>query len=327
MLGRRSFALFLAAMSCHARADSRPQAGAAAPSAARAALALADGRPDSSGKAPLTSLSAPGAPGQTFELAIGSCREGKCPLLVSLVQGGHRLAERPLPWSSASPEASEQDAEPGWGSTDPLEVVPVKAWVTGEEATFLATMVRPLALAPNIGGVLIDQIAGFEHLKRSHVVFAVYGKDLVKAWSAEEGAGWTFSATAPVALGSGRDGVAYFDRFDSSIDSDTQPDTLDAQVLSWDARTRTLLPYETTGLLSAVVVGQFASVRAAKQARQTSQGCLGAFWILPASRFPATKLRNIALVRVTSVRAAADRLSAATLACARGKKVMVTALR
>jgi hypothetical protein len=322
-------ATLLGEVACHrqgeARADSAVTAAAAPPAAAAPARADA-ARP--AGKVVLSTTPVPGRAGRSFELSIGACQGARCPVLISLLDAGNVLDEEVLPWPSATREAAEQPAEAGWGARDPMDhATRVKAWVTGEEATFLATMVRPLSLAPGTGGVLVSQIAGFEHLKRAHVVFVAVGQELVKAWAVQEGAGWTFSAAAPIQLAPERDGVVYFERFDHSLDSDTEPDTLTAEILGWDAMKRRLVPVPAQkGRLAAVVVGPFANVREAKQRRAQNRDCLAGLWILPASRFGLGP-RGVVLARPTSQRAAAKRLSAETVACAPGQKVVVAALR
>jgi hypothetical protein len=333
MRARTVFVLVLAACQplAPARADgpgpSVPPAGpgaakqAASPPAPDAGAGAAAAGPKA---VVLASLPVPGDPTRTFELVIAPCRDKQCPLFIALVEAGKTLDRKKLTWASVTQEAAQQDAEGGWGATDPLVPgSPPTAWTTGEEATFLATMIRPLRLGNRIEGVLVNQVAGFEHLKRAHVVFAAVGRDLVEAWSAKEGAGWTFSAATVVPLATDRDGVAYFESVTYTMDSDTQPDALRAEVLAWDERRRKLGPAagNARAALHAVVLGPFANVRKAKQAIEANRACLGGFSILPARRFPEARHQGIVLVRATANRAAADKLATDSAGCAAGDEV------
>jgi hypothetical protein len=95
-----------------------------------------------------------------FEVAIGACSDDECPVLVSLLRGNTILDQRPTNWSSSTAQPITEELEPGWGAGDPGRPAAVRAWSTGEEEGYLGTVVRPVRLAMDTYGLLIDQLPG-----------------------------------------------------------------------------------------------------------------------------------------------------------------------
>jgi hypothetical protein len=137
------------------------------------------------------------------------------------------------------------------------------------------------------------------------VLAAVDGK-LIKAWDFQEGAGWTWSSTDIVDLGPGRQGVALFSGVATTTDVDDRPDSLDLQIFGWSAAERRLVEETRRGRAFAAVVGRWATVEAAKKARDARK-CAGRFSIRPLNELGDKKQRGFALVALTSFREAAER--------------------
>jgi hypothetical protein len=250
------------------------------------------------------------------------------------LEAGKTLGAEQLTWGSVSQEASEQEVERGWGATDPVDfesAAGLKAWTTGEEATFVGTLVQPIAFEETVGALLVNQVAGFEHLKRAHAVFVSVGSELVRAWSAMDGDGWSFSTATVVPAAPGRERVAYFEQIDFTMDSDTQSDALKAEILGWNARARKLAPIKGEGevgaSIQAVVLGPFKTVGEAKRAKDANQACLGGFAIVPGGRFRAAEGRGMVLARLTTHRVAAGALASLVAGCVPGKKARLASMR
>jgi hypothetical protein len=267
----------------------------------------------------LETVPVPGQPGRAFRVEIGACRKpGECPFQVALVAGNKVLSRLRLStshgdWVSATPGAERQPDAGQWGVGDGIVSRQVEGWTTGEDETFAGIVVRPLTLSADVGGILIDLIGGFEHVKRGHFVLVAVDGTLTKGWDYQEGAGWTWSTTDIVNLEKGRQGVAFFHGASQSINYDDRPDSASMEVLGWSTEKRRLLPETRKGRGFAVVVGGFSTVLAAKRARDAKDSCVAAFSIRPLKEFQGKN--GFALVLFTSFRDAADDTVRKTRAC------------
>jgi hypothetical protein len=220
--------------------------------------------------------------GLRWQAGLSPCSGNRCPITLWLVEGETVIDTKPLAWPANSPELRQEELEPGWGAGDPMgSAANVSAWVSGEEERYIGTVARPVKMG-NVTSILVDQLRGFEHLRRNHELFVVRNRRLDRVWQGEEGAGPAWSSTDIVTLPNGAEGVVYYSGF--RYPSSAEPDRLEITLLHWDQDV--LHKGQEDAPRQAVVVGTFPSVTAAHQARDSTRDCLGAFWVLPASRFP-----------------------------------------
>jgi hypothetical protein len=253
----------------------------------------------------LQSLPVPGEPARAFRVEIAPCQKpSECPYQVSLVSRDTVLATRQFDWMSATPSAERTSDTSKWGSGDLIVEQSTQGWTSGEEERFIGVIARPIQLTPSVGGVVVDFIGGFEHLKREHFVLAAVADGLVEAWHEKDGPGPTWSSTAVTNLPGGQQGLVFFHGADVASDSEKTPDVLDVQVLAWSDKDRTLEPQTREGRAFAIVFGPFGTIGAATKSRESQDTCVGAFSIRPAKDY-GTFARGFVLVRLTSSSTAA----------------------
>jgi hypothetical protein len=249
-----------------------------------------------------------------YEVSIGPCVEKACPVLISLLEAGKVLDRTHAKWASTTREPAPDEIRLGWGVGDPAGPPEgTTAWKTGEEEAYLGTAVRVVVLSPQTNGLLIDQRAGFEHVKRHHELFAHGDRRLQRVWSAGEGAGpaWTSTAIAPA--GDGREAVVFFEGF--RYPTSDEPDTLKSTRLQWNDASHGMAPQPAEPSIEASVIRGFKTVAAARQAKTAQRECLGAYWVLPATSVGATPKDGFVLAMpaldheraIASTRCAADK--------------------
>jgi len=255
----------------------------------------------------LQSLPVPGEPSRAFRVEIAPCRKsGGCPYQVSLVSRGTVVATRQFDWVSATSSAEQTSDTGRWGSGDLIADQPLQGWSSGEEERFVGVIARPIQLMPSLGGVLVDFIGGFDHLKREHFVLAAAGDGLVDAWQDKDGPGATWSSTAIVSLSAGQQGLVFFHGADEAGGGgDETPDVLDVQVLAWSEKDKRLVPQPRAGRAFAIVLGPLRTVAAAAKTREAQDACVGAFSVRPVKEYRGFAARGFVLVRLTSSAAAA----------------------
>lgn len=276
----------------------------------------------------LQTLSLPGEPGRTLRVEIGPCRKPtECPYQVSLVSGTAVTATRQFDWLSATPSPERTSDTTGWGSGDLIAPQQVEGWSSGEEARFVGLIARPIRLSSTIGGVLLDFIGGFEHLKREHFVLAAIRDQLVDAWNSKDAPGPTWSSAAITDLSASRQGLVFFRGMDLAADDTATPDELDVQVLAWSDKQPRLVPQPPGGRVSAIVVGPFRTIEAATKARESPDACMRPFSVRPARSFRPVGPRGFVLVRLTSSPAAAKATLTATKGCQPTLRAAIVPLR
>ncbi len=198
---------------------------------------------------------------------------------------------RPIPW------------DPSLGAGEPL-IAPgaqrPSAWSAGEEEGTVTASARLLALPGTAAppAVLVDQRAGFEHLKRRHTVYAVVEGKIKKVWSRAEPAGpqvsWVLAPPGrpPVHL-------SVFLQPDGS-----GPDKLAAHELVWNGARSLLAERGGASGLMGVVAGTYGSVADAQAAR--SAACLAEYWVIDTQPLKWTLPQRYALLLPASQRSAAS---------------------
>lgn len=259
----------------------------------------------------------PATPDNTlqYEVAIGACMLKECPVLISLVEAGKVLDQTHTKWASTTRKPMREDITPGWGVGDPAGPPEgLRAWMTGEEEDYVGTAVRAVALSAGMYGLLIDQRSGFEHMKRSHALFVHQDRRLQRAWSAAEGAGPAWTSTAITAAKNGHEAVVFFEGLRYPLPDEA--DTLKPVWLQWDHARQTVVPQPAATAIDTSVIRGFETIGAARAAQSAQRDCLGAFWVLPATRVDTAGKDGFVLVMPSL-----DRERARALAgCATGRK-------
>lgn len=137
-----------------------------------------------------------GDPGRRGAAEIGTvsdvrpevaCDGTDCTLRIAASVGGGTVLSDPLPFppTSAEIEAIPADASFGLG---PVEGRALSAWAVGVEEKSVGVAVEPIALG-GTRGLIVHQSAGFEHVKRSHLVLAIMEDRIGTLLEIVEGAG------------------------------------------------------------------------------------------------------------------------------------------
>lgn len=225
-----------------------------------------------------------------FQLVIEPCHNDECPIEVLLLKG-EAVADRvKMPVAATSRDVNVEDVDEAWGA-DPR----LKGWGSGIEDGYVGTTARLIRLAPNQTGLLVDQLDGFQVLKRQHVLLLPKGDKLRKIWSFEEGQGPTWSETRVVpAQTLDRQDLVVFIGF-----SNPDPGILNqmqAQRLHWDtalhAIKKTMLPNAKQSMF-LLQMGVYSTVAAAQKANGRDADCAHGLWVLstnPYSGLPAGKV-------------------------------------
>ena len=218
-----------------------------------------------------------------YGLAPGPCVEDRCAPVIQLLSGGKLLDSMVLDFAAS--DAALNRAE---GDTGLAERPPIEAWTSGSEEGAVTTALQPVRLTAARTGLLVHQVAGFEHLKRRHDLLIVDDGKLKRVWSAAEGVGPAWSAAEVVPSGKRPiDEIIYLQGFRPG---GAEADALTARRLVWDD-TQQKLVVRALATLPAVAAGQFSSAKAARQAAADS--CLAEYWVLPASRFGGTSSKFV----------------------------------
>jgi hypothetical protein len=251
-------------------------------------------------------------------VSIAPCVGNECPIAISLVEGSAIIDRTSAEWAASTREPVTEDVEHGWGAGDPAAApADLVAWATGEEERYVGTAVRPVRLAPNLTGVLIDQRSGFEHVKRHHALFIANGRRIERVWDVGESAGPEWTSVAIVPASNGHDAIVLFRGF--RYPASDRTDSLSATILSWNPAEGQLVERADDAQIHAAVIGGFPSVGATRQAKSADTDCLGPFWVLPNARF-ADRQESGFVLALPSV--SADQARAAA-ECAENRKPAV----
>ena len=261
-----------------------------------------------------------GEGGLRWQAGLPACSGKQCPITLWLVEGETVVDSKPVAWPANSVELRQDDAEPGWGAGDPMGSASVTVWASGDEERYVGTVVRPVKMG-TVPAILVDQLRGFEHLRRNHELFAVHNRKLDRVWQGEEGTGPAWSSTAIVSLPDATEGVVYYSGF--RYPSPAEPDRIETTLLRWERGA--LQERKDDAPREALVIGAFPSAAAAHRSRNKARDCLGTFWVLPASRFSDRTGFVLALPGATPERIR-QRLEAVKK-CAYNQKIEVATLR
>ncbi|MGC2660350.1 MAG: hypothetical protein WA324_20550, partial [Bryobacteraceae bacterium] len=203
-----------------------------------------------------------------YELTIAPCRQTACVFEVRLRNGNSVVSTLDLDWAKAYKPLTKDNADESSGVGDPLEAAKqIMAWSTGEEKDNVSTVARTVRLTPQLNGLLIDQRAGFDLLKRHHDLVVAVGGRLVPAWTDQEGTGptWSTVVVANSAPNAPQEILA-FNGFRQP--SNDLPDWLSFRAYEWDPNTHELASAANgTPELHAVLAGNFKTAADAHAAQ------------------------------------------------------------
>jgi hypothetical protein len=230
-----------------------------------------------------------GPPGLHYELSVGPCRSGKCPLQVRLQDASQVLDTMALEWPSPSRHLQREPVGIGWGVGDTLGPAPgMQAWAAAiDDPTYVSTFARTVKLTPERTGLLVTQRRGVEPVKRWHAVFLAADGHMSAPWKRREGNGPTWSATQVLHAANDREQILYVEGYAIGGEGDGDiPDRLQLKVIWWDDRRAMLVesPANEKVTLQTVWFGGYPTVAAANKARSRDD-CLFRYWILDAQRY------------------------------------------
>jgi hypothetical protein len=220
-----------------------------------------------------------GMGGLSYGLAPGKCVQDRCPAMIQLRSANKLLDSVALEFAASSADLKREEGE----------APDAAGWIAGSAEGEVTTQLHPVKLAAAGTALLVQQVGGFEHVKRRYDVFTHDGAKLQKIWSAAEGIGpaWSMATVVPARSGS-REEIVYLQGFRPG---GTSVDTLSASRLVWDD-TQHALARQPTAQLPAIIAGEFASVTAARRAA-AKEPCIAHYWVLPAERFGGKRGRLV----------------------------------
>lgn len=265
--------------------------------------------------------SGPAGTGLRWQAGLAPCKEGRCPVTIWLLENGKVIDSVATARPASSAQVRREAIEAGWGAGDPAATDPnAMVWASGEEERYTGIVVRPVNL-PATPAVLVDQLTGFEHLRRHHELFVIRERKLSRVWTGEEGAGPAWTSTAIVPAGDAQ-AILYYDGF--RYPTPAQPDKLEITLLRWEnsALARSAVP----DARRALVTGAFPNAQTAHRERDANRKCLAAFWVLPAEQFPGRPGRYLLALPAASRQTLDQRLDALK-ACSYNQEVQILAMR
>lgn len=238
-----------------------------------------------------------GAPNTSFALVPGVCTGKSCPIEIELVANGQRLDAVPLEFVASDARLAARSDDVSFATHQP-----VVSFTAGEEEGAVTTAAQVIRLSPQRTGLLVQQAAGFEHVKRRRDVFIVDNQKLRKVWSRQDASGPVRSYADVVSADTGIDGVVLIE---GTSFAPGETDRVSAQRLVWDEATGTMsmAPVEA---MSAVVMGSFASAEAARA--RLGEPCLANYWVL-GNELLGGKPKRFVLALLTPDTAAATALA------------------
>lgn len=154
----------------------------------------------------------------------------------------------------------------------------------GEAGTELK--VREIQLDNKLKGLLVTQVTGFEHVHREHFVFAAIKNKMVKAWSANEGAGGPVtSEVAILSSDDNIDGLLYQKQFFMSDSKNGIADEWTIKYYQWNSLKMKLEETKNKISVWAMVVGTFKEFEGAIDFKFEKLKCLKNYFVLETSKY------------------------------------------
>jgi hypothetical protein len=225
-----------------------------------------------------------------FEISIAPCRGEVCVSRVALLENGNPIDAADLPFPTATQEAQQSSVGMPLGAGDPLQPGgTAKQWNTGAESAYVGISARLVRLSAGQSALVVDQVRGFEHLERAHVVFVAAGGKLLRVKQWVDGGGTIWSAVV-VNGAEGQPTLAYL----SVETTGTGMQGFRVTEHRWDDGGQKLVDGGLAeGRFWIVTAGRFPTKEAAEEARARQEQCLSAFWAVPSSGSPGFTLAAV----------------------------------
>ncbi len=210
----------------------------------------------------------------TFELGIAPCTAEGCALEIHWLEANKLVSSIAMPLLAATQATQKETTDLDWGADPGLQ-----AWATGEENSYVSTVVRPVMLDADTTGLLVTQHYGFDHIKRLHRLVVPRNGKLAAVWDFDESAGPTWSATAVL----GKEAAGRVDLFSGFYNDDTpsEADRLGVTQLRWDSAKWQLVPDLGGKAATVLAAGSFKNPGEARKVKQADKaGCVSAYWVL-----------------------------------------------
>jgi hypothetical protein len=260
-----------------------------------------------------------------YQLSIAPCAQSTCQIEVRLIEGNMAYETLPLDWSSTPAQPVKTAIDESLGAGDPLQKKwQGKAWEIGTEEGNVSITARVIPLTKQLNGLLVDQRAGFEHLKRSHYLFVANGRNLVRAWTGSEGEGPTWSnVEISEPLSDGSQAFIYINgfRYPAENGAEDVADSLELAIYRWNERKNLLenVPVTDSSFsIVALIAGTYETVAEARKAITQNSDCLKNFLVLGADSLPRAFKGNFAIAALSTKAALAEQLMEG---CAPGVKI------
>ncbi len=128
-----------------------------------------------------------------------SCDARGCDITITAWIEGGQLRSDPLPFRAPSGEIAPIPADPSFGHLLPGEEArALTAWAIGREENSIGVAVEVIDTGVGGPAILVHQTAGFDHVKRAHLVLTVDGGGLVAIKRGVEGPGPEVLSMAPI---------------------------------------------------------------------------------------------------------------------------------
>ena len=153
---------------------------------------------------------------------------------------------------------------------------------------------RMVRLGPDLAGLLLTEVAGFDHLTYSHQLFVRQSKKLLRPWAVEgvkSGAPmWTIASVADPDR-DGRDEIMVIEASRVGLYTDAGTEEWTLSVLGWDAKRAKLIkipPGKVKARAYAAIVGSYPTIAQAKKAQEKTS-CAAPFGLYKSDAFPRLK--------------------------------------
>lgn len=202
-------------------------------------------------------------------------RENKqCPLQVRLSLAGRILAIENLDWSAPSSSLYQSNWVGLW-HRDGEHGLP--AYTLGEEYLSVTTAIDVVETSPGAWAVLVWQSGGFEHVKRTHYLYAIKNHSLVRLWSDTEGEGPYISDLTVVDMPKDHTAVLHIKgMLNESSEAFDEPHITRLYVES----NGSVVKQPITTDITAVIAGEHNAIAEARQFIAQRSSCLSNYWVV-----------------------------------------------
>jgi hypothetical protein len=253
---------------------------------------------------------------QTVQLTFAPCNKEGCKVMVQYFKDKKLQSEIPLHWPASSQTAYKINTNRWHGAGDPLSKPVCPSWALGDsEHDALVVSVQPVKLSPKVFGLLVHQMAGFEHVRRHHELFLVKDGTLNSVWEQTEAQGPSWSnVVAP----SGTGELVYIEGFKpGDLNS---ADSVTVQYIVWQEN-KGLIKKSSQGKSPVYLVSifPFNTVEAAHKFALDKSSCIGSDYMVVNKQ--NNRLSKFIIGFITTNKTSADKQLQDLSQCIQGKQL------